>query len=257
MIEVNPLKESLELSESAEGMQATMNYMVTGLPVDPDFPLADAMISPKLPKFGEPFGRFGIQVVERVANVNPNLSSGAIVSIKWAVPDSKDTPPSTGSKSKPRIEMKVGTISETTLTDIKGDFLKLVYRGTATGGARLTQVQEAEIQKPVFRFTARRDEDKIPFLLAKKFIAKVNSTTFYDFEPKTLLCLGISNTESNKGLTQEVLYEFAWKEDTWRHEARLVLGGRFPADASLGNGLELYDVFLSRDFRELGLSLAL
>lgn len=250
---VDEIKEA-NLSETAEGYTGTRKFTVTDIPQTPNAPLSAVYDDPRIPIVGAPYGRFGIQVLKRSADSDASLVNGAIVTVEYGVPDSSQDV-SSGKASKERIELKVGTITERTATDINGDFLNVSYQGSESSFLKLAQVQTAEVQRPVFRFTVRRDEQAIPFQKALDFFGKVNSTQFFGFASKTLLLLGLANADTNKGLTQEVAYEIVFKPDTWRHQARLLIGGRLPTDATLGNGIEVYDVFESIDFAGLGISL--
>ena len=212
------------------------------------------MNAPKIPKRNDPLGQFNIVVLERKVSTDAALANGARVTVEYGVPDTSASVGSTAS-SPTRIEMKVGTVSEETFFDINGNFLRVSYQGVQSLGLKLTQLQKAEIQRPIFRFTARRDEAKIPFLKAQEFTGTVNSAQFFNFAPKSLLLLGVGNSETNKGLSQEVTYEFIWRKATWVHEVSIIFDGKLPTDAQIGNGLELFDVFEAKDFSGLGVSL--
>lgn len=249
-------KDGLEISQSSDGYKAVQTYTVTNIPVSGRFPLAQVMGAPKVPKVNDPFGQFDIVVLERIVGTDAKLVNGARVTVKYGLPDSSAGVGGAGvATSRTRIEMKVGTISEKTFFDINNKFLKVKYQGTASFGAILSQIQQAEVQRPVFRFTARRDEAKIPFAKAELYTGAINSTVYFGFPAKTLLILGVSNSETNKGLSQEVAYEFAFRRKTWKHEANIIIGGRLPSDAAIGNGIEFYDVFEAIDFAGLGISL--
>ena len=251
---VEEVKDGLTIEETSEGVTASQPYIVTDIPQTGTFPMAGVLSAPKLPQMNDPFGRFNIVVVKRTVATDAALVNGAMVTVDYAVPDSSQGV-TASSASAERIEMKIGTITEKTLFDINGDFMIVSYAGVASFNLKHIQVQEAEVQRPVFRFTVRRDEPKIPFKKGQDFTGKVNLIPFSIFDPKTLLLLGISNAETNKGISQEVTYEMVWKADSWRFVAKIILGGRLPPDAQLGNGFENYDVFEAIDFAGLGLSM--
>ncbi len=251
---VEQVKDGLTIEETSEGVTASQPYIVTDIPSTGKFPMSAVLSAPGLPPINDPFGQFDIIVLKRTVATDATLVNGAMVTVEYGFPDSSEVA-ATASGASERIEMKVGTITEKTLFDVNGEFIRVSYRGTDTGGALFRQVQEAEVQRPVFRFTVRRNEPKIPFQKGQEFTGKVNLTPFSVFDPKTLLLLGIANSETNKGISQEVTYELVWKADSWLFQAQIILGGRLPEDAQLGNGLEVYDVFEAIDFAGLGLAM--
>lgn len=253
-MKVDIVKEGIKIDETPEGVTVSEPYVVTEIPVTDDRPMSEVVEASDLPHMGKPYGKYGIQVVRRSFSSEPGLVNGARAEITYAVPSETEDVTS-GEGSKGRLEIRAGTVTEQTVTDVNGDFLQVSYFGTETLVSAISTTRTAEVQKPVFRFTLRRSEDAIPWVKAQRFTGKVNDGPFSGFNEKTLLVLAITNTEANKGLTQEVSYELAMNPDSWRFLAKITIGGRIPPDAEFGNGLELYDVYPTDNFGELGITL--
>lgn len=256
MAKAEPVKDGLEITETAEGFQVTQPYQVTGLPVNKSRPLSDAAFVTGLPKFGDPYGLWDIKVVSRKWSAG-EIVNGAICDIEYGTPDESQVAKGATSASPGRIEIRASTVTEQSYFDIKGDPLIVQYRGVATNGALWTLVNQAETQRPVFRFAHVRKEVDVPMLKAKNYVGRINLAPIWGFGAKELLILSITNQEQNKGLTQEVTYDFAWDPNTWRFESSTLVGGRLPSDATLGNGFEFYDVLEAKDFSPLGLNIRL
>lgn len=248
-ITVKRIREELTIEDTPSGKVVTEPWLVTGLPPDKTRPLSAAVDSTRIPQLGVGYGRWGIQVTRR--RFTPRGVNGGRAILTYSVPDESEEPVGDDADSG-RIELRAGSATERRLTDIEGNRLLVTYRGDAALG-RLTKFAEAEVQVPIFRLTIRRSEDTLPLDKAVAFTGRVNSTPFEGFAEKTLLILGISSTEQNKGVKNEVVYELAFKTDTWRFLAKILIGGVVPVDAEIGNGLEFYDVYGARDFSGLGL----
>lgn len=260
MPQVKAIKDGLTIAETSEGFEVTQPFLIFDLPENKVRPLSDAVNVTGLPRYGDPYGRWGISVTARKFTPTDEMKNACICEITYSKPDESQSanPNASGAFSPGKTEMQVSTVNEKTYFDRNGDLMTVRYRGIATGNALGIQAKEADIVRPVFRFKHVRTETSIPFLKSKQYTGKINSTPIWGFNARELLILGVTNSEQNKGVNQEVTYDFAYDARTWRFDGSFTINGGFvPDDATPGNGIEFFDVLDEIDFAPLGLNIIL
>lgn len=149
------------------------------------------------------------------------------------------------------IEVSIDTFSETTVFDKDGELMGLQYRRVSFGGGTAEFEQrnlEFTVERPTATVRITEETSRIPkeFIL-DGFVGSVNSVEWSGFPPRTWLLRGITTTQLKKDRNR-VTWVFTYNRATWRAEGRISIDGEVPANASLENGIQYYNVYPEIDF---------
>lgn len=86
------------------------------------------------------------------------------------------------------------------------------------------------------------------------FIGRINSDHWSGAAPGTWLFVGPSSGRREQGRWSNG-YELLYRQDTWALESVIEFNGAPPSDATLGNGIQRFQVYGSKNFSNLGFSL--
>ncbi|MCP5017112.1 MAG: hypothetical protein GY938_17850 [Ketobacter sp.] len=151
------------------------------------------------------------------------------------------------------ISSSTGTTTERTYRDINGNLMEVkYYLSGGDSGSFAEGVRAVDVQRPQTTITLSRTELTVPKEAIEKYVGLINSIDWSGYPPKTWICSGI-NFRENKN-KYEVDYEFAYRRKTWVAEVSININNTVPSDATLANGIALYDVYETVNFNELGLS---
>lgn len=140
----------------------------------------------------------------------------------------------------------VATEAKQKNSDINGDPLVVTYDGKPQTGT-------AEVMQPGVVLKAERLESANPLSIAVDYVGFVNSDTFQGFLPGFLLCTRIEGS-GNDEAGWKVTYEFQYNIDQWL--STIVYedeNGVVPADITVSDGIEVYDMYDEIAFSGLGL----
>lgn len=281
------LLEDATLVLDENGGSLTRAHLLEEVPGGPDEQLWNAVIDPRIPRYGEPHPVVpGLRVTNIAAS---SWDDGQVkVVITYSRPSSEeDTPyePDTGPAADPEGR---GTMSlSATVQDVEtqraldGAALLVLYTGELTDEdgnpvevENDPQVATVTVGRPMAVVTFTRKETASPIANAMVFVGAINSGRLGIFPPQTLLCSRIDATTSDDGLTFDVSYEFQFNRETWTafiayidpetgqppadidqvpFPAEEFPGDRFPSLNALGNGTAVYDIYPQRDFGVLNL----
>ena len=130
---------------------------------------------------------------------------------------------------------------------------------TLTVGAQLyraSTITKATVDRSLQTLRCHRWERDTPEFIATGYRERVNASAWRGYAPKTVLCLEIA-WESAQGGGYNVNYEFVINPKTWIHEGAIKVsrsGGGVPVDATIGNGIERFDIYNVADFTSLSLA---
>ena len=161
------------------------------------------------------------------------------------------------------------TVTEAKTTDINGDALRNFYYGDpltpniSAGRLRLTKLfgqlaikaDNAEIQRPSIGARVTMSEaDSIAPLLTQGFgQGGINLGRWSGYPPKTWLVGGMdSQWERDRWVNT---YELFYKPDTWQFRSTVEWYGAPPSDATVGNGIQIFDVYPTVNFNQLPFTL--
>ena len=99
---------------------------------------------------------------------------------------------------------------------------------------------------------ACRPPPRLPRELAGQILGAVNAREWSGYAPLTWLCTNFSS-RSDSGVVV-VEFEALYNPDSWRVRHELQIAGRVPEQATIGNGIGVFDVYPEFDFNRAGLT---
>lgn len=275
------LIDSGSLRETAGGITAVTEYLVSGVTGGADTLRSNALQATGVPRLGDPHPSIsGISVIEREVVPVSGSPSKWKIRIIFESPALSDFGGDAGAidVSSPYSKMawsgSVRSESEEVSTDADGNTLLVTYRGrpvldsldpysgnVTTGTpyvyARYSFVHSAEIERPLMTLTGSRWERDDPERRSAASQGHTNLVAWRGYEPETMLIREISFDPNPQIGGWDVRYVLVYDPRTWRTERTFRIGTHIgfqtPQDATIGNGIERFKMFPTAAFSALGI----
>lgn len=269
------------LRRDVNGWAATRVFHVT-LPDggDPTSALYRATQPAQVPNYGDPHPAVPGISVSAIGVAHDELRDGKNfdVSIEYGG-DAEGTAPGLENTGIKGIEVSTSTVSTRGFRDKDGELMIVRFEGKeivlagreggiwSPGSAAqtfrdviTTEPIEAEFELPTVTVTVTREKSRPSHVDSLQTAVHTNSSTWGGLGPKRWLSLGIDSNLNSSG-TFDWRYLFAVapvrpEDNTWRFYAEPILrtdsnGTALRLDATLGNGIELFDLYRTADFSDL------
>ena len=264
------------VQRTADGYSAEVIAVVSDVPGDEWTRRFEALRTPGLPAYGsvhpaEP----SIFLLDTSAEpAGAGSTRTFIVRLGYRPARADDAVPSGDPLGPTTWSGDVTTYSEQTYQDVNGNSMLVGYRGRPTQlviDATTGQVDEtipfvfgvtsilniielatANVDRPTQIMRATRWERDNPERAAESVTGSTNRARFRGKAPRTVLCRGVRFEPAANGGFQ-VSYEFAYRPAGWQVRATVSYQGKVPDDATVGNGIQFYDVLPAADFASLRL----
>ncbi|MDZ7809205.1 MAG: hypothetical protein U5L11_02500 [Arhodomonas sp.] len=259
------------VSRDANGWTVEEHAYVDGVTGDARGRAFRAATAPGLPAYGTAHPVVpGVFLDSINAAPEPGSTSQWAVTLIYRGPDSGASGTPAGRFGPATVELSSDVAQEETRLDINGRPLVVSFRGPYTRPVwvngelveQTTTVQQAvgisvaETSRPQLVLRVSRFERDMPIAVARDLTGRVNRSRWESFGNHTLLCTGVDTRPLPSG-GHDVSYVFRHNPEGWRFEAAINLGfgANPPPEATLGNGLALYDVYETFEFNSLRLDI--
>lgn len=258
-------------AEGKDGYQETAVFVVSGMEGVPHRNwMSEALRTAGLPRMGDPHpSEPGVVVTDR--RVNRISGDRALVSVEYRVPSGEEAIDRTQPYGPVTWRGFARSFSEVTREDVNGRRLLVYYQGRpvietlnlstgevsvgtpSVGYYRAATVGEIDVERPLLEIVAERWERDDPEDTARAYQAHTNADTWRRYPAHTVLLREASFEPDPQG-GWRVRYSFTVNPKTWRAEVTIQIYNQVPQDATIGNGIEIYDVLPSRSFGPLALT---
>lgn len=230
----------------------------------------NATNAPGLPRYGSAHPSVpGVFLASIDVRPEAGSNSQFAVVLTYRRPGQNGTAPlNPGARFGPAtIALSSDVADEEVLKDVDGNRLIVKFSGSYTRlqwvAGELLQFSTsvpyafgqhtAVVSRPQLVVRVSRFERDRPTTVARQVTGAVNRTRWDEFAPRTLLCTSVDASLADDGY--QVSYIFRYNPETWRFRALINLGGGAnpPPEATIGNGIEEYDVYPLYDYNSLGL----
>jgi len=262
------LIESGRLLRTPNGYRIEIQAIVTGIGGSPDARRYNAASASGLPAYGTSHPVVpGIFLLEQYVEDLPASTNQFKVRMVYRTPEDGDLAGVAGERyGKASIVLDAGTADEEVDEDIHGERLFTVFSGLytyqlyVTGSKELTEWQDyvsaawnyptVNVSMPQLVLRVNRWERDNPEAAAKELTGAVNSATWRGYQAKTLLCTAINSSSNAKG-GYNVSYTMRYNPKTWRFKDHITLVGTKLREASIGNGITIWDLYPLYDLNRL------
>lgn len=238
--------EASSISVSRDGYSIIRTFKIYGVTGVANIRQYNAIKDAGLPAIGSTHPATGLTAYTAVRkSCAPVDQSNGIfaITVEYALINESLVPDDTAAP----VESVGASVSEqATNIDINGDPLVVTYDGKPQTGT-------INVMKPNFVLGFDRLETGSPVALAAAYVGFVNSDTFKGFPANTLLCTRIEGS-GNDTTGWNVHYEFQYNAQFWL--STVVYqdeNGIVPSDVTVGDGIEVFDVYDSVAFSGLNL----
>ena len=254
---------SLRVTEN--GHEIIELYMVTEVRGNADRRFLDALDASGIPSYGQVHaGIPTISVTQLEVLPQRGDNTKFLVRVTYAQRDN-GFGEANGEKYGPTVWTGGSrTEIEETHLDVNGEPMIVQYRGRpqvdklhavtgevtplpySVGFFRYAFAHREEVERSLFTITGTRYERDNPERVSAEVQGTINQATWRGYPPETMLLREI-NFEGDAGAGWSVSYLFAYKPTGWRVVRSLLLGTSLgpqtPYDATLGNGIEEFDIY--------------
>jgi hypothetical protein len=239
------------------GPTARRVFLVTELAGASFARLASAAQAGGLPRVGEAHPvRGDMRVLDVTARAEGGDPGRALVDVQYGTPSTSGGGVGTGGVE---ISLQSDLITEETITDIEGNFIRTSYSFSVTlsslpgGSQRSTSIKthRVEVQRPTFSLIFQRQESRAPLALAQQFAGTVNTGMFQGLQRDRWL-LNIESSQDGDG-RHLVRYAFTLNRNGWQARVTHQENGLIPDDISQTTGRRIYQVYPRANFNRLGL----
>lgn len=276
------LIEGARFNVSENGDTVTKAYIFEDVPGNADQQLYNALTDSRVPRYGDPHPVVpGILVT----NVDAEPMDAGIVKVlvTYSKPSTRNEPAydtSSGGEERGTLALSATTSEEETKFDANGAPLKVSFlpssiddQGNTVQGKRQDQIATASVMMPHLVLSFSRRERFAPALFAIAMTGMVNRQAIGPLGPQTVLLTRVDANSDDGGASYMVTYEFAYDRRGWNQRtvafidpetgnppATIVRPTATGAIADLGanfggngNGVAVYDFYLTADFGPLRL----
>lgn len=251
------IQRSARGGRDANGYNAVIEVLLSGLGGDPERRIFDALNHPDVPSYGEQHPVYpGIQVVSQEAEA-VDVKTIRVVSTYRVPSEDELTESDDGGSVELAIDSSVA--SESTSEDADGNTVVNFYSGipgvagSPTAIFSTREVAEFEYLRPQLSVRAVRFFNSMPVVFSTDLIATVNADPWSGFPAGTWLVSGI-RSEPQSGRWRTTI-ELTYRRDGWKEQHRIRVFGEFPQDAVIGNGIVEVDLLRPVPFTQLGFTL--
>ena len=251
-----------QLVETPEGLQLTMDYLVSDVAGDQYSRRSNALLASEIPPMGfQPPGLPSLRVVERTVSPVDDSPSKFVVRVRFEVPSASEADLDRSLPYGPTTWSGAGrNATEETIRDYRGNIMRVYYSGfpviesvdintgevservLSTGTYRIAEVAKVSRDKGLLRLNADRWERDDPESTARGFHNKVNAQQWRDYPPKTVISNEMSFQPDPLG-GWNVSYSFTYDEEGWQYLNAVTVFKQVPHDAEIGNGIEYHDIY--------------
>jgi len=267
------LIESGRLLRTPDGYRVEIQSIVTGIGGSTDACRYNALGAPGLPAYGTSHPVVpGIFLLEQYVEDLPSSTNQFKVRLIYREPKPGDLAGVAGEQyGTASIILDAGTADEEATEDIHGERLFTVYSGLYTYQTYITGTQElterqayvssawsyptVSVSMPQLVLRVNRWERDNPEAVAKDLTGAVNSATWRGYQAKTLLCTGVNASPNSKG-GFNVGYILRHDPKTWRFTDHITLSGSKIREATIGNGITIWDLYPLYDLNRLQVTTA-
>lgn len=263
LIEINEVEPKGKAGRSKGAASVTSRRFlckVSDTPIGTD--IADAVLdSVNLPQIDEVHpadnNKFAVGLTGELV---PDTSDIVEVIVTYSTP-TFGTGGAQNEQGKP-LCFRVGTTlqSDTVSVDANNQLMKLTYTATAANknypvGWHDTVNVTCTKSTPVTTLECRRTVITNPLEDSLTYVGMVNTTTWYKKDPRTWLCTGITGDTPDGGWSWQRTDTFAYKHDGWDQTKawRDPKTGEIPPDVTSDNGMATFQIYLDREFTEIGI----
>lgn len=141
-------------------------------------------------------------------------------------------------------------ITDSTTNDRNGTQMLITYTGVPYPGSILfnsaDQIAEATVETYLDTYLFERAAWNWPRTHVNQYQNKVNDAAWSGFPEKTILARVQARRREEGGYAES--WQFIHNPKTWDFEGRFIVQGILPQNATVGNGIELFEVQGEEDF---------
>lgn len=265
MTDFTDVVEGASLHLTVDQTEAVRAFIFNDLSGSPAARCREAVERPATPRIGDAHPEVpGIVCLD--INCRALDTKSAEVTVSYGIPQALDLPPDETAPGTTEVGASVQ--ATTTQRDVNGDVLLVEWAPNVTSVNDITPSLplkkqggrvDIQIPQPVMRLTRR--ESQAPWEKSLDYVGKVNSLPWNTGAVRTWLCVNISGTTSDGGITYDVSYEFQYNPETW--DATVVFidpetskpPGDVEAQLAVGvNTIKTYIVYPDKNFGPLGVN---
>ena len=245
---------------SRQGNEATRLFLVTDIPGGAADKLARATNAPEIPGIGSPHPYLkGARLESLQAVPISDDPAKAVVIAEYRTPNADNisqqfAPEVAADASVLEVQLFTQTFDEQTTVDRNDERMIVGFHGQGFAQAGISQLADlvvATVKRPRLGVRIRHERPSLPRQLAGDILGAVNAREWSGYAALTWLCTNFS-TRSESGVVVTE-FEALYNPDTWRVRHELQIAGRVPEQATLGNGIGVFDVYPEFDFNRAGI----
>lgn len=244
-----------------QGTEATRLFLVSDIPGAASDKLARATSAPEIPGIGSPHPYLkGARLESLQAVPISDDPAKAVVIAEYRTPNADNlsspfAPRVAADAAILEVQLFTQVFDEQTTLDRNGERMIVGFHGASLSQVGISQFADlvtATVKRPRLGVRIRHERPRLPRELAGQILGAVNAREWSGYAPLTWLCTNFSS-RSDSGVVV-VEFEALYNPDTWRVRHELQIAGRVPEQATIGNGIGVFDVYPEFDFNRAGLS---